>query len=192
MGRSRCGWLVPAHDAVAGSGHACAVGQPPARCDRSSTHWPSSAPGRPAVAQFDSAATRRTPGYCRRPARPAAPLGSMHEQVWNEPHPVAYRHSAQGRPTSAGACADSAPTPRPQDACGRQLQALRATMQRIAAALATRSVVLVDVAPVGIELFLQYQQSCRLGQGLVFAPQLLLQLPDTLLVRFGLCLLRLL
>ncbi|WP_190284343.1 hypothetical protein [Aeromonas hydrophila] len=30
-------------------------------------------------------------------------------------------------------------------------------MQRIAAALATRSVVLVDVAPVGIELFLQYQ-----------------------------------
>ncbi len=98
----------------------------------------------------------------------------------------------QARPTSAGACADSAPTPRPQDACGRQLQALRATMQRIAAALATRSVVLVDVAPVGIELFLQYQQSCRLGQGLVFAPQLLLQLSDTLLVRFGLCLLRLL
>ena len=50
-------------------------------------------------------------------------------------------------------CADSAPTPRPQDACGRQLQALRATMQRIAAALATRSIGLVDVAPVGIELF---------------------------------------
>ena len=31
--------------------------------------------------------------------------------------------------------------------------ALRATMQRIAAALATRSIGLVDVAPVGIELF---------------------------------------
>ena len=51
--------------------------------------------------------------------------------------------------------------------------ALRATMQRIAAALATRSIGLVDVAPVGIEL-LQYQQSCRLGQGLVFTTQLLL------------------
>ncbi len=40
--------------------------------------------------------------------------------------------------------------------------------------------------------FLQYQQRCRLGQGLVFASQLLLQLPDALLVRLGLRLLRLL
>ena len=107
-------------------------------------------------------------------SRAAALLGSRHGLVWDERHPVAYRHKAQARPTSAGACANSAPTPRRPAACGRQLQALRATMQRIAAALATRSVVLVDVAPVGIELFLQYQQSCRLGQGLVFTTQLLL------------------
>lgn len=49
--------------------------------------------------------------------------------------------------------ADSAPTPQPPDACGRPRQAPHTTMQRIAAALATRSIGLVDAAPVGIELF---------------------------------------
>ena len=51
---------------------------------------------------------------------------------------------------------------------GASFKALRATMQRIAAALATRSIGLVGVAPVGIELFAISAELPRLGQGLVF------------------------
>ena len=148
-------------------------------------------PGRPTVAQFDSAATGRTPGRCKTSSTPAAPLGSMHGWRRNEPHPVAYRHSAQGRPIQRWSVRRLSPTPRPQDACGRQLQALRATMQHCC-----RSGNEVNWprrrCSSRHRAFLQYQQSCRLGQGLVFTTQLLLQLPDALLVRLGLCLLRLL
>ena len=119
------------------------------------------------MVRFDLAATRRTPGYCRRPARPAA---SWTQGVgWREGRTASGRPSAlsfQGSANQRWSVRRLSPTPRPQwMLAGASSQALRATMQRIAAALATRSIGLVDVAPVGIEL-LQYQQSCRPARAL--------------------------
>ena len=77
----------------------------------------------------------------------------MHEQVWNELHPVAYRHFSSGLANQRWSVRRLSPNTSAAGCLRAPASALRATMQRIAAALATRSVVPVDVAPVGIELF---------------------------------------
>ena len=185
-GRWRYSWLVRPLVAVTGSGLADDAGRWHARCDKNSTHWPDNAPCRPVAARSDLAVTRQIPGCCTRPAQLAVLPGSTRGLALAVWLPAVDPHRAPAQPTSAGACADLSPTPLPPDVCEPQRRAPRSTMQQIAAVLATGSIVLVVVAPVSIELFLQYQQGCRLGQGFVFTTQLLLQVPDPFLIRLGL------
>ncbi|RAJ07369.1 hypothetical protein DEU50_103240 [Aeromonas salmonicida] len=153
LARWRDGWSEPVPCVVLGSCLVYVTTLHRAGCGRSWTRSPNSIPGQPISARFDSMAGRQTPGYDTPPISPAALLASEHGRVSGEPHRGSHPLSPPALGSSAEGCAGSAPRHWRPVACAHRLQAPHATTQRIAAVLATRSELLVDVAPVGIELF---------------------------------------
>ena len=153
--RRHYGWSESVPCALPDSGLVYVAAPHRAGCGRSWTHWPGSIPYQPISARFDSVARRKTPGYCKPSVSPAVLQDSEHGQVSGEQHRGGHPLSLPAPWSSAGVCAGSAPRRRRPVAYEPQRRVPHATTQRIAAVLATRSALLVDVAPVGIELFLQ-------------------------------------
>src|SRR3990167_1551729 len=184
--RSLHGWSALSPCAVAGCDRGDAADRLRAGRGRTSPPRPGNARHPPASARSGWAADARIPGCCRRPGWLRAQPGSVHCAA-----PVAWLWGGHQRArrsprSSVAGCAGTRSAPCRPTFYGHLRRRLRSAIQRVSAVLAAGSVVLAVVAPVGVQLFSQHQNRCRLGQRLVLAAQLALQLTDAFLVCLGL------